>query len=368
MYVTPNMGLIGTSIGVDTGLTQEQNANANTAVLDSHNHTNGQGVPIPPAGLNINTALPFNGNIASAVYGIQFSNPLASALTTFLYTAPSSGGGVDDLFYNDAAGNTIQLTKAGTVNATIGSLPGQSYAAGTFVWKQGTGSTTPANFDIGSITIRPNIASTTNGITVSPPSGISSAYNLVLPALPGSTSFVTLDSSGNLATASNISAAQIATASITGTQIAAGTIAISNIVAVNYQESASTGTITCSNSAVPTQLAQVTITTSGNPVMVMFQGDDTNTVASITVTAGSTSIAALGSLQLTSNAAAHPFNAYQFGAAHNGSVAAAVTIMPSFQFMDFPSAGTITYTMSGFPATSNTVVVENCKLVAYEVV
>ncbi len=106
---------------------------------------------------------------------------------------------------------------------------------------QGAGSTTPANFDIGSITLRPNVAATTFGVVLGPPSGIGSQYNINLPLLPASQSIVTIDNSGVMAapgvypiTAASIAnqtitAAQIATQTITATQIADHTITTTQI-------------------------------------------------------------------------------------------------------------------------------------------
>src|SRR5208282_2814808 len=142
-----------------------------------HDHSPGSGVPITPFGLDISSNLNIQNNELTNVYGITFSASAASLQTQFLYTAPQTGGGINDLFYNDGAGNVIPLTKGGIVNAVASSIPGESYASGTFIWKQGSGSTTPANFDIGSVTIRPNIAATTYGVVVNPPPSISSQYD-----------------------------------------------------------------------------------------------------------------------------------------------------------------------------------------------
>lgn len=198
VIVSPNMNLPVPVPGVETGPQYAVDLNNSLNIIDGHNHAPGSGVQVTPQGLDINSDLPIQNNRITEAAGVQFSAPASSALLTYLYTNAQSGGGVTDLFYNDGAGNVIALTKAGEVNATIASIPGESYSGGTFTWKQGAGSTVPANFDIGSVTIRPNTAGTTNGVTVTPPSAISSAYSIALPTVPGSTSFVSLDTGGNL--------------------------------------------------------------------------------------------------------------------------------------------------------------------------
>ena len=48
---SPNMLLTLSSVGVDSGLSWENNLNASLTLVDSHNHTAGQGNQIPPSGL-----------------------------------------------------------------------------------------------------------------------------------------------------------------------------------------------------------------------------------------------------------------------------------------------------------------------------
>jgi hypothetical protein len=272
VITTPNMMLPTPVPGQDPGPDYGANNNSCFNILDSHNHSAGSGVPITPLGININTPLQFNNNIASTIYGLSFSAPATSGATSFLYTAPQSGGGINDLFFNDGAGNVIPITKAGIVNAVASSIPGESYSGGTFTWKQGAGSSTPANFDIGSIVIRPNTAATTNGITMSPPAAISSAYNLVLPALPASTLFVTLDSSGNLSTATSIAGTQLATGTLTGAQMAnatiTGTQVASNINLAGKAAQESSKNLVVSNTNATNSLAIIrgTCDSAGNIV------------------------------------------------------------------------------------------------------
>ena len=60
----------------------------------------------------------------------------------------------------------------------------------TFEQAQDMLPTTPANFDIGSITLRPNVALTTNGVVLAPPSAISSQYQINLIFSPYLTLFL----------------------------------------------------------------------------------------------------------------------------------------------------------------------------------
>lgn len=196
--ISPNMGLTLPTPGQEPGPQYATDQNQDLTIIDGHNHAFGSGVQITPAGMNISTNLNFLNNSPYNVYSVIFSAPATNAGLTTLYTAPQSGGGISDLFYNDGAGNVIALTKAGLVNATIASIPGESYSGGTFTWVQGATSTTPANFDIGSIVIRPNTAGTTNGVILGPPTAITSEYNVQLPLVPVAPSFLTINTSGDI--------------------------------------------------------------------------------------------------------------------------------------------------------------------------
>ena len=240
--ISPNMSLPVPVVGNEIGPNYAFDINCALALVDSHDHSPGKGVQITPAGLNINSNLSFQSNYATNMGAIVFS--AISPITTLqaLYVAPGVESPADqDLWFNDGNGNAVQLTSNGAVNATIASIPGESYAAGTFYWKQGALSTTPANFDIGSITIRPTVSATAFGVTVSPPAGISSAYNVALPNLPVSaTSLLTMDTGGNTYATTVPDGSTIAitggvlkvpNGGIGSTQIAAGGVQTSNLAA-----------------------------------------------------------------------------------------------------------------------------------------
>lgn len=200
--LTPNMNLPVPSVGNEPGPQYALDVNSALSLIDQHDHSPGRGIQITPAGININSDLPFNNNNLTLVNNVIFQAQSASLQMQALYVKPGSESpAIQDLWYNDSNGTPIQLTSEGEIGPiTVAAIPGESYAAGTFFWKQGSGSTTPANFDIGSITLRPNIAATTFGITLSPPSAIASAYDIVLPSLPASTSFLQIDPAGNITT------------------------------------------------------------------------------------------------------------------------------------------------------------------------
>jgi hypothetical protein len=199
--ISPNMQLVVPTVGSEPGPQYASDVNTSLALIDQHDHSPGRGVAITPSGININQNLNFHDFAAISLSYLSLVAG-ASATTTVQAISSAPTAGINELWYTDSNGTSTQITSNGVVNATAAAIPGESYNAGTFIWTQTQSSlpTTPANFDIGSIVLRPNTAGTTNGITLTPPSGISSAYQISLPNLPGSTSFMAISSSGVIST------------------------------------------------------------------------------------------------------------------------------------------------------------------------
>ena len=201
---SPNMNLPVPTVGQELGPQYAFDIDSCLTLIDSHDHTPGRGVQITPAGLNINVDLPFNNNSATHLLNAVFNTQSTGATSTLQALSVAPGNEtvpLQDLWYTDSAGNKVQITSGGQLAAVATTVDGISYALGTFSFRQSPDSqpTTPANLDAGSVTIRPNIASTANGVTLAPNGGISSAYTLSLPLPVVATAFVTQDSSGVLA-------------------------------------------------------------------------------------------------------------------------------------------------------------------------
>lgn len=205
VVLSPNMSMPVPVVGVDPGPDWANNINASLGILDQHDHTPGRGLQITPDGMNINTDLPFNDNNLTTVKTVNFAAqgaPLAG-LSPNLGAVYIAG---NELYYNDEAGNVVQITNNGTVNAGAGSISGLpsgtasvSYVSGngTYVFQSATA--TPGNLDGGSIIIR-EVAANAKGITLSSVTGLAADYTLTLPSGLPSTSgqAIISDTSGNL--------------------------------------------------------------------------------------------------------------------------------------------------------------------------
>lgn len=202
---TPNMDLQLPIPTVTLGPAWATDLNAAFSLVDSHNHTSGQGVPVPSAGLNINTDLTFNSNNLTTARSLRLLDNLS------LISLPTDIGAVfefaGDLWYNNSAGQHVQitqgmglsLTSAGGFNGDyVGSTASASYSSlsGTFTYTQGVN--TPAISDTGPIVIRTTQVNS-NGVTITPPNSLAAPYQItLLPSLPVSTEYLTISSSGAL--------------------------------------------------------------------------------------------------------------------------------------------------------------------------
>ena len=188
-------------VGVDPGPDWALNINACLTIVDAHDHTNGKGVQITPNGLNINSTLSVNGNDVIDFRTVRFAVQGSVTGAADLGCLYVSG---EDLYFNDENGNVIRITQNGGVAGSPGSISNltspasASYVSGnqTFVWQFDVNQA--ANMDMQSIILR-NATASSFGVTVSAPSLLSVDYNIILPTLPVVQSFVTIDSSGNMA-------------------------------------------------------------------------------------------------------------------------------------------------------------------------
>lgn len=159
---------------------------------------------VTTAGLNINADTSFNSYLATDLKAVDFTNQSAVlAAGTYPCTAFSAGSATGELYWNDNAGNQVQLTNVGAVNVSVsGAITGAGYGAGGVAlnWDSGTSvyqaflnSGTPT---YGSILVNDLILNDgdTNTLTVAAPA-MDANYTLTLPAAVPATSGTVLQMS-----------------------------------------------------------------------------------------------------------------------------------------------------------------------------
>lgn len=199
--ISPNMMMPVPTVSEDPGPDWASNIDASLSIIDSHNHTPGQGVPITPAGININTDLPLNNNNLTTARTVRFepqgANPGDASDLGCLFEK-----GVD-LYFIDGSGNVIRFTQSGSLAGSTGTITGlpsgtasASFSGTTFTFESAT--STPAEFSIGPVTIGQPVVGGF-GVTISPDIAQAANYDLTTPlALPSVASSIISDVSGNL--------------------------------------------------------------------------------------------------------------------------------------------------------------------------
>lgn len=403
VIISQNMSLPVPVVGQEFGPQWAIDLNSCLALIDTHDHSSGEGVPVTPNGLNINADLPLNGNNLTLARSLRMvSQATVLTLPTDLLALYSVGV---DLYYNDGNGNNIQITQNGAVAGASGNISGlvspasASYVAGTqtFVWQSDVN--TAANMDMGSIIIREVVANA-KGITISSPSALSANYTIALPsALPSAQKFVTLDSSGNLAAPwavdnatleiasgttlrvkdAGITAAKLASDAVTAVKILDHTITVQkrairtvgpSVGTGNLARSTSCGTFTTtSTSAVNVTNLSVTLPTTGNPVYVAIVPDGSGSASAFAAILSSGSPSGLG-MQVQIKRDTTVVAVTEIFQDITGGNARELVTQVALSVIDPVAAGTYTYTVQISAIGGTAGITAEClfaRLIAYEI-
>lgn len=198
---TPFMGLPIDLPGVTTGPQWALDLETTKLTIDAHTHVSGQGQPIPSAGLNINSALPFGNNPATGLSyaGLQAQTTTQSGvLLAGLYQV---GGNV---YWNNSAGVPVQITAGGVLATASSGITGMAGTSAAVTYSQAlstftftSAATLSAAIDAGALTIRQTGVANSQGVTLKSPSGLAGSYNITMPSgLPAVNSAMALGNSG----------------------------------------------------------------------------------------------------------------------------------------------------------------------------
>lgn len=362
IILSPNMNLPVPIVGQEPGPQYATDVNSSLNIIDGHNHTPGYGVPVPSNGINYNADISANNNRLTSIKSLVLlpQNPLLPGVTPDLDAVYASGV---DLYYNDGNGVQIRLTQNGTIAGTAGSISGLtppasvSYSSGTETFIFQSGVNTSASLDSGSITIRENVANA-KGITIQSPTGLPADYSLTLPSsLPVSTSFLLLDSAGNITTSTGITQAQ------TVRRTTSQTASIGQIMLTP-----SSGNFT-SSSITPTNITNLsgTLVTTGNPIKISIEPSTGDNVSMIEVVNISGTALTAPAMYFRLLNGATIIASWQVGP-NSLPVGDLFSFIPSFSFTDYSGAGTQAYDLQ--VAIQNpggyTAIIKECVLVAYE--
>jgi hypothetical protein len=391
---------------VTTGPDYASQVSDDLVLVSNHNHSPGQGNLIPTNGIGINADLPFNSFNAVRLRSTRFNSQTnVLALGTDVDCIYVRQG---DLYYNNAAGTPVQITSGGGLNlSAIGAFTGlNAPAAATYDFGTGTFTFTTAAFCKAAIACGPLSIATgvsgANSVTQHSPAGLAANYGLTFPsALPGSDSFrqvtsagiesfIPPDNSTLTVTAGTlkvknlgITAAQIAANAVTTAKILDANVTRPKLVAVGQQVSLSSGNwyksgavSTAFNNvkdgASGTNNIEVTVTSTGRPILLIVQADGSANPAEISAQSTvNNQISTYARWKVVVSGDDTADIMYSQIGTSGGPAPAAVTetmTTPGASYLYVqPAAGTYTFTLQAQAVNSTDIVFfRYCKLVAYE--
>lgn len=372
---TAAMGLTLPVVGVTPGATAGTNIVDNFNIIDVHDHSSGKGVQVPAAGLNINAALSFGNQKAFNLSFVQLVSQGASPVGA--NDRPNVHVLNGDLYYTNSSGTAVQITNAGSISGTSGSIGGLAspasaqFATNTFTWK--ASATEYAKHNLSELNIYPFTASPSNALTLKVSNSVT-AYTITLPdSAPASTQplgmtsggviqALTYDSIGTNMTSTGANAIAASRTRATGTTVAAGGVAISS----------SSGTFTTTSlTYVDVTNLVVTITTSGRPILLKLITDAAalGRIYNSKSQSASTTMDNQAEIQLLVGASVLTrLSVGHFYTASTSSITSEVyDVLPSsVHYLDVQSAGTYTYKLQAKRTTTDSISLFNLRLVAFE--
>ena len=203
---TPNLDLYLPTPETDPDPDWATLLNANFVNIDANCFSSGY--PVPSEYININADLPFNNFRATLVKAIDFVN--LGATLSDLNALYVKGG---NLYFNDGAGNRIQLTANGALNISTGGTitglvsPAQaSFSGGNFTWLSNTTGPVYASMLSGPVIVFAASGTPSYGVMLQSPV-LAASVTLTLPTVsltfpttvPASlTSYLTVNTAGQI--------------------------------------------------------------------------------------------------------------------------------------------------------------------------
>lgn len=399
MPTTPNMNLVLPTVSSTLGPDWATLLNAALSLVDSHDHSSGEGVKITPAGMNISTNLSFNDFYATDVGSLRLTS-LGANLAT-----PSDIGCFynvnGNLWWNNDAGAQVQITSGGSVIAASDGIARAfsrtAVASNTII----SAAATTSYYDVDTTTGVTFTLPAANAVTAGrfyefkDTTGNASANNITInragaDTIDGATSVVVdvnyagrrLISDGTSKWASSyifpnkvqtaviqdaaVTTAKIADSNVTTAKIADGSVTQAKRAALGQQISASSGFFsTTSGSFVDATNLSVTITTTGRLVFVGLIPDGAVSDSYIGIDRTTAATAVSGRYNILRDST----SIMQTGIRLEGASGNLEVYFPpgNLYTIDVVAAGTYTYKVQAQVVIgSPNVVCNNVKLIAYE--
>lgn len=226
MTTTPNMSLELATNGADIG-TWGTKLNVALPIIDSHNHTTGQGVKVPAAGLNIDGDVQWNDHGISEIGRLDFT--AVAALSTGSKSIFVSSAD-NELYWRTSGGTNVKLTSGTALNvaAFVGGIGGDYSASdaraayddatGAYTFKRGSANSNSwARLRAGDLRIYEYNTTESVYTAIKAAAALAASYDITLPAaLPAAQVLQQIDASGQTVYSNTLAANQSVTISGTG--------------------------------------------------------------------------------------------------------------------------------------------------------
>lgn len=333
---------VGTTVGPDYA----NEVNDDLSAISSHRHVQGEGNPVPTAGIDINADLPANGFNLTEARSVRLNSqsaPLALGTDTNCWSSVDG-----EATWNDGNGVPVQITADGALNASaVGGFTNLAGTTGAATYNSGAGTFTltsatnhKAALKAGPVSIA-DVATSARSITLKSPTSLASDIDITLPAaLPASQATLEISSAG----------------------------VISSYVLSTPIVSLSCGTFsTMSGTYVNVTNLAGTMTTSGRPVVIMLIGDGSS--APGVSMSDTVDLSAAGFMQVAvSGSATTAFLANSWSASGTPTFTASFPGAPGIVAIYPASAGTYTFTAQAHVTIGGNVTlnISHMKLAVYE--
>jgi len=202
--------------------------NAALTLVDAHDHTDGNGVPVPTAGIEIDADLAFGGFAATGLRAIDFN--AVTAITSGYLTSLFVNAADNELYWRTAGGVNVQVTDGSSLNSSLlGGFTGDygsgdeeaNYSAGSSIYNflADDSPATRAYIDCSDIRLFEATGGVTNAVKLRSPASLAASYTLTMPAaLPAGQRLLQLEADGDIVASNPITAATVisSTLNVTG--------------------------------------------------------------------------------------------------------------------------------------------------------
>lgn len=268
---------------------------ANGGGIEAHNHSSGQGNPIPSSALAINADVSWASSAITALKTIEFTEVAPASVTSYVDAIYVSSIDHNLYFLNNSnvpvqitEGNTLNISLVGGIGgdySTVNALLSYNDASKNYFLQQ-EGSPRPwAGLETGDILLFQKAASISNAVTLKSPGSLAASYTVTWPAaVPSAQAIVQMSAGGTLTPSNTLGSNQ--NLQLTGSGYVQRASSIGRTHPLGAGIAAISGSFSTTGAA---QFGQLTLSGSGGMTTVSiplfgFSGEEALVSASIAVT------------------------------------------------------------------------------------